>query len=100
MVDQGLTFDDLLLETSGSCALYPFPCPCLSGFDRFLVIFALSSTCCINRFTFSSTTVDQDAPSPSNSQTTPETQPPVIPNNVEEDNHDTEVAHMGNDLYF
>ncbi|GKF21485.1 retrovirus-related pol polyprotein from transposon TNT 1-94, partial [Tanacetum coccineum] len=48
----------------------------------------------------SSTDVDQDAPSPSNSQTTPETQPPVIPNNVEEDNHDIEVAHMGNDLYF
>ncbi|GJT97635.1 retrovirus-related pol polyprotein from transposon TNT 1-94 [Tanacetum coccineum] len=48
----------------------------------------------------SSTTVDQDAPSPSNSQTTPETEPPVIPNNVEEDNHDIEVAHMGNDPYF
>ncbi|GJT20978.1 retrovirus-related pol polyprotein from transposon TNT 1-94 [Tanacetum coccineum] len=47
-----------------------------------------------------STTVDQDAPSPSNSQTTPETQPPVIPNDVEEDNHDIEVAHMGNDPYF
>ncbi|GJQ91136.1 retrovirus-related pol polyprotein from transposon TNT 1-94 [Tanacetum coccineum] len=45
----------------------------------------------------SSTTVDQDAPSPSNSQTTLETQPPVIPNDVEEDNHDIEVAHMGND---
>ncbi|GJV68372.1 integrase, catalytic region, zinc finger, CCHC-type containing protein [Tanacetum coccineum] len=48
----------------------------------------------------SSTTVDQDAPSPSNSQTTPETQPPVIPNDVEEDNHVIEVAHMGNDPYF
>ncbi|GJS92851.1 retrovirus-related pol polyprotein from transposon TNT 1-94 [Tanacetum coccineum] len=48
----------------------------------------------------SSTTVDQDAPSPSNSQTIPETQPPVIPNDVEEDNHDIEVAHMGNDPYF
>ncbi|GJW73619.1 retrovirus-related pol polyprotein from transposon TNT 1-94, partial [Tanacetum coccineum] len=48
----------------------------------------------------SSTTVDQDAPSPSNSQTTPETKPPVIPNDVEEDNHDIEVAHMGNDSYF
>nr|GEY95695.1 hypothetical protein [Tanacetum cinerariifolium] len=45
----------------------------------------------------SSTTVDQDAPSPSKSQTTPETQPPIISNNVEEDNHDIEVAHMGND---
>ncbi|GJY29381.1 retrovirus-related pol polyprotein from transposon TNT 1-94 [Tanacetum coccineum] len=43
----------------------------------------------------SSTTVDQDAPSPSNSQTTLETQPPVIPNDVEEDNHDIEIAHMG-----
>ncbi|GJW14755.1 hypothetical protein Tco_0018888 [Tanacetum coccineum] len=36
---------------------------------------------------------DKDAPSPSNSQTTPETEPPVIPNDVEEDNHDIEVAH-------
>ncbi|GJZ65330.1 retrovirus-related pol polyprotein from transposon TNT 1-94 [Tanacetum coccineum] len=48
----------------------------------------------------SSTTVDQDAPSLSNSQTTPKTEPPVIPNDVEEDNHDIEVAHMGNDPYF
>nr|GEU59255.1 retrovirus-related Pol polyprotein from transposon TNT 1-94 [Tanacetum cinerariifolium] len=48
----------------------------------------------------SSTTVDQDAPSPSKSQSTSETQPPVIPNNVEEDNHDIEVAHMGNDMFF
>ncbi|GJU93827.1 putative ribonuclease H-like domain-containing protein, partial [Tanacetum coccineum] len=48
----------------------------------------------------SSTTVDQDAPSPSNSQTTPDTQPPVIPNDVEENNNDIEVAHMGNDPYF
>nr|GEX44233.1 hypothetical protein [Tanacetum cinerariifolium]GEX44363.1 hypothetical protein [Tanacetum cinerariifolium] len=48
----------------------------------------------------SSTTVDQDAPSPSKSQTTPETQPPVFPHDVEEDNHDIEVAHMGNDPFF
>nr|GEV10098.1 retrovirus-related Pol polyprotein from transposon TNT 1-94 [Tanacetum cinerariifolium] len=47
-----------------------------------------------------STTVDQDAPSPSKSQTTPETQPPVIPHNVEEDNHDIKVTHMGNDPFF
>ncbi|GJV28498.1 retrovirus-related pol polyprotein from transposon TNT 1-94 [Tanacetum coccineum] len=39
-------------------------------------------------------------PSPSNSQTTPETQPPVIPNDVEKNNHDIEIAHMGNDPYF
>ncbi|GJT65429.1 integrase, catalytic region, zinc finger, CCHC-type containing protein [Tanacetum coccineum] len=48
----------------------------------------------------SSTTVDQDAPSPSNSQTTPETQSPVIPNDVEEDNHDLHVVHMNNDPFF
>ncbi|GKG15943.1 hypothetical protein Tco_0358266, partial [Tanacetum coccineum] len=48
----------------------------------------------------SSTTVDQDAPSPSNSQTTPETQSLVIPNVVEEDNHDLDVAHMNNDSFF
>nr|GEU80552.1 hypothetical protein [Tanacetum cinerariifolium] len=48
----------------------------------------------------SSTSVDQDAPSPSKSQTTPETQSSVIPQDVEEDNHDIEVAHMGNDPLF
>ncbi|GKD05228.1 retrovirus-related pol polyprotein from transposon TNT 1-94, partial [Tanacetum coccineum] len=48
----------------------------------------------------SSTTVDQDAPSPSNSQTTPETQSPVIPNDVKEDNHDLYVAHMNNYPFF
>nr|GEU79892.1 putative ribonuclease H-like domain-containing protein [Tanacetum cinerariifolium] len=44
----------------------------------------------------SSTSVYQDAPLPSNSQTTPETQTPVISNDVEEDNHDSDVAHMNN----
>ncbi|GJW51367.1 hypothetical protein Tco_0092718 [Tanacetum coccineum] len=48
----------------------------------------------------SSTTVDQDAPSPSNSQTSPETQSPVISNDVEEENHDLDVAHMNNDPFF
>ncbi|GKA54043.1 retrovirus-related pol polyprotein from transposon TNT 1-94, partial [Tanacetum coccineum] len=48
----------------------------------------------------SSIIVDQDAPSPSNSQTTPETQSSVIPNNVEEDNHDLDIAHMNNDPFF
>ncbi|GJT94938.1 retrovirus-related pol polyprotein from transposon TNT 1-94 [Tanacetum coccineum] len=47
-----------------------------------------------------STRIDQDAPSPSNSHTTQETQTPIISHNVEEDNHDIEVAHMGNDSYF
>nr|GEZ25204.1 retrovirus-related Pol polyprotein from transposon TNT 1-94 [Tanacetum cinerariifolium] len=48
----------------------------------------------------SSTTVDQDASSPSKYQTTSETQHPVIPNDVEEGNHDIKVAHMGNNPLF
>ncbi|GJU80687.1 putative ribonuclease H-like domain-containing protein [Tanacetum coccineum] len=48
----------------------------------------------------SSKNVNQDAPLPSNSQTTPETQSLVIPNDVEEDNHDLDVAHMNNDPFF
>nr|GFB67141.1 hypothetical protein [Tanacetum cinerariifolium] len=46
------------------------------------------------------TTVDQDAPSPSKSHTTTEIQSSVIPQDVEEDNLDIEVAHMGNDPLF
>nr|GEX90836.1 retrovirus-related Pol polyprotein from transposon TNT 1-94 [Tanacetum cinerariifolium] len=45
----------------------------------------------------SSTTVDQDVPSLSKSHTTKELQSSVIPQEVEEDNLDIEVAHMGND---
>nr|GEX75475.1 hypothetical protein [Tanacetum cinerariifolium] len=48
----------------------------------------------------SSTTVDQDAPSASNSKTSPETQSPVISNDVEEENHDLDVAHMNKDPFF
>nr|GEX60037.1 retrovirus-related Pol polyprotein from transposon TNT 1-94 [Tanacetum cinerariifolium] len=48
----------------------------------------------------SSTTVNQDAPSASNSQTSPETQSPVIFNDFKEENHDLDVAHMNNDLFF
>nr|GEV09425.1 hypothetical protein [Tanacetum cinerariifolium] len=46
------------------------------------------------------TTVDQDAPSPIKSQTTLKTQPPAIPHDVKEDNHDIQVAHMGKDSVF
>ncbi|GKB75601.1 retrovirus-related pol polyprotein from transposon TNT 1-94, partial [Tanacetum coccineum] len=42
----------------------------------------------------SSTTVDQDASSPSNSHTIQHTQTPILSHDVEEDNHDIEVAHM------
>nr|GEX63506.1 hypothetical protein [Tanacetum cinerariifolium] len=48
----------------------------------------------------SSTTVDQDAPSPSKSHTTTEIQSLVIPQDVRDDNLDMEVAHMGNDPLF
>nr|GFB53364.1 retrovirus-related Pol polyprotein from transposon TNT 1-94 [Tanacetum cinerariifolium] len=48
----------------------------------------------------SSTTVEQDAPSTSNSPTPTETQSSVIPQDVGEDNLDMEVAHMGNDPLF
>nr|GFB87534.1 retrovirus-related Pol polyprotein from transposon TNT 1-94 [Tanacetum cinerariifolium] len=46
----------------------------------------------------SSTTVDQDAPSPSKSPTLTETQSSAILQDVGNDNLDIEVAHMGNDL--
>nr|GEZ57308.1 integrase, catalytic region, zinc finger, CCHC-type, peptidase aspartic, catalytic [Tanacetum cinerariifolium] len=42
----------------------------------------------------------QDAPSLSTSHTTPKSQSPTIPLNVEEESHDLKVAHMSNDLYF
>nr|GEZ26305.1 integrase, catalytic region, zinc finger, CCHC-type, peptidase aspartic, catalytic [Tanacetum cinerariifolium] len=48
----------------------------------------------------SSTTVDQDAPSPSKSYTTTKIQSSVIPQDVGDDNLDMEVAHMGNDPLF
>ncbi|GJS02164.1 hypothetical protein Tco_0318672 [Tanacetum coccineum] len=46
------------------------------------------------------TTIDQDAPSPSTSQTPLEIQPPVIPYGVEEEFHDIKVAHLDNDPFF
>nr|GEW29202.1 hypothetical protein [Tanacetum cinerariifolium] len=48
----------------------------------------------------SSTTVEQDEPSTSNSPTPTETQSSVIPQDVPDDNMDMEVAHMGNDPLF
>nr|GEW70761.1 uncharacterized mitochondrial protein AtMg00810-like [Tanacetum cinerariifolium] len=46
------------------------------------------------------TTVDQDAPSASNSQTLPKTQSPIISNDVKEENHDLDVAYMNNYPFF
>nr|GEW35856.1 hypothetical protein [Tanacetum cinerariifolium] len=48
----------------------------------------------------SSTTVDQDAPSKSTTQTTTETQSSVIHQDVGDDNLNMEVAHMRNDPLF
>nr|GFB36710.1 retrovirus-related Pol polyprotein from transposon TNT 1-94 [Tanacetum cinerariifolium] len=48
----------------------------------------------------SSTTVEEDAPSMSNSPTPTETQSLVIPQDVREENLDMEVAHIGNDPLF
>nr|GEX73214.1 hypothetical protein [Tanacetum cinerariifolium] len=48
----------------------------------------------------SSTTVEQDAPSTSNSTTPTETQSLIIPQDVGDDNLDIEVAHMGSDPLF
>ncbi|GJV56858.1 putative ribonuclease H-like domain-containing protein [Tanacetum coccineum] len=76
------------------------PATISSGLVQTLFLQQLAPVPAISTGSPSSTNVDQDAPSPSNSQTTPETQPPVIPNDVEKNNNDIEVAHMGNDPYF
>nr|GEX57744.1 retrotransposon protein, putative, Ty1-copia subclass [Tanacetum cinerariifolium] len=47
-----------------------------------------------------STTVNQDSPIPSNSQTTTKTQSSIIPGDVEDDNHDIDIAHMDRDPFF
>ncbi|GJX20396.1 hypothetical protein Tco_0223073 [Tanacetum coccineum] len=46
----------------------------------------------------SSTSINQDTPYTSTSQTIQEAQSHVIPTSVEEDDHGIEVAHMDNDL--
>ncbi|GJR80941.1 retrovirus-related pol polyprotein from transposon TNT 1-94, partial [Tanacetum coccineum] len=48
----------------------------------------------------SSTTVDQNEPSPSTSQTTPQSQSQTIPLYAKEESHEFEVAHISNDPYF
>ncbi|GJY50287.1 retrovirus-related pol polyprotein from transposon TNT 1-94 [Tanacetum coccineum] len=53
-----------------------------------------------NRTYLSSTTIDQDAPSTSSSQTPQESQSPVIPSGVEEYFHNIDVEHLDNDPFF
>ncbi|GJZ20814.1 retrovirus-related pol polyprotein from transposon TNT 1-94 [Tanacetum coccineum] len=85
-----------------SSGLVPNPPPSTPTFPEVIapVVEVIAPVPAVSTGSPSSTNINQDAPSPSNSQTTPETQPPIISNDVEEDNHDIEVAHMGNDLYF
>ncbi|GJR80775.1 integrase, catalytic region, zinc finger, CCHC-type containing protein [Tanacetum coccineum] len=59
----------------------------------------ITSEPAISTGTPSSTTIDQDAPSISTSQTPLETPSPVIPHSVEEADHDIEVAHMDNNPF-
>ncbi|GKD42323.1 retrovirus-related pol polyprotein from transposon TNT 1-94, partial [Tanacetum coccineum] len=87
-----LLFDELLTPTPS------VDHPALEVIAPIADVVALEPTASTN--SPSSTTVDQDEPSPSNSQTTPKTQSPIIPKDVEKDNHDVDVAHMNNDPYF
>ncbi|GJX84962.1 hypothetical protein Tco_0335736 [Tanacetum coccineum] len=75
-----------------SSGLYLNPSPCVD--HQVPIIIALDLA--ISTGKPSSTTIDQDAPSLSTSQTTQETPPQVIPLDVEEVDHDIEVAHMDN----
>ncbi|GKB95377.1 retrovirus-related pol polyprotein from transposon TNT 1-94 [Tanacetum coccineum] len=60
------------------------------------ILFVITPEPAVLTDTPSSTTIDQDAPSSSTSQTPQETLPLVIPLSVEEVDHDIEVAHMDN----
>ncbi|GJY68570.1 hypothetical protein Tco_0471552 [Tanacetum coccineum] len=94
--DWDILFQPLFDELFNPPPSVDFPAPeVIALIDKVVALEHVVSTS-----TPSSTTVDQDAPSPCNSQTTPETPHPIIPNDVEEDNHDIEVAHMVNDPYF
>ena len=62
-----------------------------------LVSEALSSVSVGSTGSSSSFSIDLDAPSRSITRTTLETQSPFIPQGVDVDYHDIEVAHMNND---
>ncbi|GJU50694.1 retrovirus-related pol polyprotein from transposon TNT 1-94 [Tanacetum coccineum] len=82
LIIQDILFQPLFDELFNPPPSVDFPAPeVIALIDEVVALEPVVSTS-----TPSSTTVDKDAPSPSNSQTTPETPPPVIPNDVEEDN--------------
>ncbi|GJS47905.1 retrovirus-related pol polyprotein from transposon TNT 1-94 [Tanacetum coccineum] len=74
------------------CDLVPNPPSCVDP----QVPTIIESEPVVSTGTPSSTTIDQDAPSSSTSQTTQETPPLFIPLSVEEADHDINVAYMDN----
>ncbi|GJW57717.1 hypothetical protein Tco_0104448 [Tanacetum coccineum] len=74
---------------------YLNPPPCVD--HQVPVVIAPEPT--VSTGSHSSTTIDQDAPSTSTSQTNQETLSPVIPFGVEEADHDIKVTHMDNNPY-
>nr|GEV43264.1 hypothetical protein [Tanacetum cinerariifolium] len=75
---------------------YLNPPPCIDP----QVLVVIASEPAVSTSTPSSTTINQDAPSTSTLQTHPETPSPVIPLDVEEADHDIEVAHMDNNPFI
>ncbi|GKC17651.1 hypothetical protein Tco_1014433 [Tanacetum coccineum] len=61
-----------------------------------LLLTVIASKLVVSTGTPSSTTIDQDAPSSSTSQTTQETPPLVIPLIIEEADHDIDIEYMDN----
>ncbi|GJW05892.1 retrovirus-related pol polyprotein from transposon TNT 1-94 [Tanacetum coccineum] len=76
--------------------LYHNPPPCVD----LQVPIVIAPKPAVSTGTPSSTTIDQDAPSTSTSQTILETPYPVIPLGVKEANHDIKVTHMDNNPYI
>ncbi|GJT56191.1 retrovirus-related pol polyprotein from transposon TNT 1-94 [Tanacetum coccineum] len=92
---------DLLFQSMFDELLTPPPCVNLPAHEVITPIpEVVSPEPVMSTGSPSSTIVDQDAPCCSNSQTTLKTQSPVISHDVEEENHDLDVAHMYNDPLF
>ncbi|GJT93984.1 integrase, catalytic region, zinc finger, CCHC-type containing protein [Tanacetum coccineum] len=70
------------------------------GVDPYVLTISARKKLVVSTGTPSTTTINQDEPSTSTSQTTEETPSPVIPLGVEEADHDIEVAHMDNNSSF
>ncbi|GKE15492.1 retrovirus-related pol polyprotein from transposon TNT 1-94, partial [Tanacetum coccineum] len=72
------------------------PPPCVASLVPSVVVLVLADS----TGSPSSTPVDQDAPSPSNSQTTQASQSPVASLGVVDEFHDIKVVHLNNDPFF